>query len=78
MIRRRPAVNMTLQPENVKKIKIILADQGLTLSSYVDAVIEDALRRYKKNRLPLAPEKMDLGHITKTFNKALKFAEKHS
>ena len=77
-MRRKPAVNMTLQPENVKKIKVILQSQGMTLSAYVDSVIEDSLRRYKKNHLPLAPAAMDLGHFQRTVDRAIKIAKKHS
>jgi hypothetical protein len=77
-MRKRLAHNLTLEPENVKKIKKILDDQGTTLSAYVDEVIEDALRRYKKNRLPLAPASINLRNFQKTINKAVKYMEKYA
>lgn len=68
--------NLTLNSENLKKLQKILEYQGMSLSSYVDAVIEEALRRYRKNHLPLAPEKMDLKHLQKTIHRAVKLMEK--
>jgi len=69
--------NLTLNSENVKRLQKILEYQGMSLSSYVDSVIdEEALRRYRKNHLPLAPAEMDLKHLQKTINRAVKFMEK--
>ena len=68
--------NLTLNSENLKKLQKILEYQGMSLSSYVDAVIEEALRRYRKNHLPLAPAKMDLEHLQKTINRAVKLMGK--
>jgi len=68
--------NLTLNFENVKRLQKILANQGVSLSSYVDEVIEEALRRYRRNHLPLAPAIMDLRHLQKTINRAVKLSEK--
>ena len=68
--------NLTLNSENVKRLQKILEHQGMSLSSYVDEVIEEALRRYRKNHLPLAPAQMDLKHLQKTINRAVKLMEK--
>ncbi len=68
--------NLTLNSENLKKLQKILEYQGMSLSSYVDAVIEEALRRYRKNHLPLAPAKIDLEHLQKIINRAVKLMGK--
>jgi len=68
--------NLTLTSENVKRLQKILEQQGLSLSSYVDEVIEEALRRYRRNHLPLAPAIMDLTHLQKTIDRAVKLMKK--
>ena len=68
--------NLTLDPDNVKKLQKILDHQGLSLCSYIDEVIEEALRRYRRNHLPLAPAIMDLKHLQKTINRAIKLMDK--
>ncbi len=68
--------NLTLNSENVKRLQKILEQQGLSLSSYVDEVIGEALRRYRRNHLPLAPAQMDLKHLQKTIDRAVKLMKK--
>jgi hypothetical protein len=70
--------NISLDPENVEKIRPILKKQGMTLSGYIDNVIEVASKNYRKNHLPLNPLKMDMEHFIKAMNQAVKLTKMQS
>jgi len=68
--------NLSLNPENVARIRPILKKQGMTLSGYLNDVIEVASKNYRKNHMPLNPLKMDVDHFIKAINTAEKLSRK--